>query len=127
MVSFAMSLLFLQSTKEELARIEDKLAETLAGMQSVEADLAAQTKRTEGLQDQVQLAQDRVAEARAATAAADVDLRSAEQRVAELTNSLDTAEVNHDQAVTELQQQHSDERQVCPHTVCSILLQRQAV
>ena len=112
----------LQLTKEELAHTEDKLAETLAAMQSVETGLAAQTKRTEGLQDQVRLAQDRVAEARAATAAADVELRSAEQRVAELTDSLDTAKMNHDQAVIELQQQHSGETQVCHHAFCPILL-----
>ena len=81
-------------------------------MDSMGKSLASQTKRTEELQSQVQLSQDRVAEATAAAAAAEVDLKSAEQKVAELAESLDSAKLNHGQAVEELQQQHTDQTQV---------------
>ena len=95
-----------------MQRSEDKLAETLASMESMDQSLAAQTKRTEDLQSQLQLSQDRVAEAQAAAAAAEADIKLAEQKMAELTDSLDSARVNHDQVVAELQQQHADQAQV---------------
>ena len=95
-----------------MKRSEDKLAETLASMESMDQSLAAQTKRTEGLQSQLQLSQDRVAEAEAAAAAAEADIKLAEQKMAELTDSLNSARVNHDQVVAELQQQHADQTQV---------------
>lgn len=81
-------------------------------MDIVEADLAAQIKCSEGLQGQVQLSQDRVAEACAATAAAEVELSTAEQKAADLASSLSSAKVNHDQAVEELQGQHVNRTQV---------------
>lgn len=106
----------LQVSRADLKRSEDKLAETLASMDSVGKSLEAQTKRTEDLQSQVQQSQDRVTEAQAAAAAAEVELKSAEQKVAELADSLDSAKLNREQAVKELQQQHSGQTQVGPST-----------
>ena len=81
-------------------------------MASVEADLATESKRTHGLHSQLQLAQDRVAEARAAATAAEVDLKSAEEKVADLTDSLASAKEDQDHAVADLRQQHVAETQV---------------
>ena len=94
----------------------------LASMDSVSQDLTAQTQRTEELQSQVRQSQDRVVEAQAAAATAEVDLKSAEQKVAELTNSLGTAKLNREQAIEELQQQHTDQTQVGSVTCCMFCL-----
>lgn len=113
---------YLQLSRADLTRSEAKLAETLASMDSMDKTLAAQTKRTEELQSQIQLSQDRVAEAEAAAVAAHADVKSAEQKMAELTDSLDSARVNHDQVVAELQQQHADQTQVgCCSSCCGVL------
>lgn len=104
--------LSLQSSKADLKRSEDKLAGTIASMDSMGKSLEAQTKRTDELQSQIQLSQNSVAEVQAAAAAAEADVKSAEQKVAELTDSLDSAKLNHDQVVEELQQQHIDQTQV---------------
>ena len=89
-----------------------------AGMDSVGKSLTAQTQRTEELQSQVKQSQDRVVEAQAAAATAEADLKSAEQKLAELSNSLDTVKLNHEQAVVELQQRHTDQTQVGSVTCC---------
>lgn len=102
----------LQTSRADLKRSEGKLADTLASMDFLDKSLTAQTKRTEELQSQVKHSQDRVVKAQAAAAAAEVDLKSAEQKVAELADSLDTAKLNHEQAIEELQQQHTGQTQV---------------
>ena len=91
-------------------------------MDSVSKSLTAQTKRTEELEGQVKQSQHRVVEAQAAAAAAQVDLKSAEQKVAELVNSLDTAKLSRKQAIEELQQQHTDQTQVEQGTCCTSCL-----
>lgn len=119
----------LQVSRADLKRSEDKLAETLVSMDSVGKSLEAQTKRTEDLQSQVQQSQDRVTEAQAAAAAAEVELKSAEQKVAELADSLDSAKQNREQAIKELQQQHTGQTQVAfgtcaDHMHCTALSQK---
>ena len=81
-------------------------------MDSMSKSLTAQTKRTNELQSQVKQSEDRIAEAQATAAATEADLRSAEQKVAELADSLDAAKLNREQATEELLQQHTDQTQV---------------
>ena len=92
-------------------------------MDSMDKSLTAQTKCTNELQSQVKQSQDRVVEAQAAAAAAEVELKSTEQKVAELADSLDTAKLNHKQAIEELQQQHTNQTQVGLVTCCTFCLQ----
>ena len=78
-----------------------------AELSKVKADLAERTQHATQLDRLLQSAQDGVAEARADAHVAKTNLQSAEERVVELSDNLQSAKLAHDQAVGELQEQHA--------------------
>ncbi len=101
-----------QVAKADLSITEGKLAENTASLESVKADLTKKTRHASQLESQVQIAQDKAADSRADAVAAQNNLDAAEHKVAELTDSLASAQASHSQAVDELQQQHVNDIRV---------------
>ncbi len=101
-----------QVAKADLSTTEGKLAETTASLESVKADLTEKTRHASQLESQVQIAQEKAADSCADAVAAQNNLDAAEHKVAELTDSLASAQASHSQAVDELQQQHVNDIQV---------------
>lgn len=126
--AFHSSLCCFQVAKADLSTTEGKLAESTASLETVKADLTEKTRHASQLESQVQVAQDKAADFRADAVAAQNNLDAAEHKVAELTDSLASAQASHSQAVDELQQQHVDDIRVsfacelcidCPcHPLC---------
>lgn len=119
---------YFQVAKAELSSTEGKLAESTASLESVKADLTEKTRHVSQLESQVQVAQHKAADSRADAVAAQNNLDAAEHKVAELTDSLASAQASHSQAVDKLQQQRVNDVQVsfalklcigCPcHALC---------
>jgi len=108
-----------QVAKADLSNTEGKLAETTARLESIKADLTEKTRHASQLESQVQIAQEKAADSRADAVAAQNNLDTAEHKVAELTDSLSSAQASHSQAVDELQQQHVNDIQVsCACKLC---------
>ncbi|KAL0033864.1 hypothetical protein WJX77_008167 [Trebouxia sp. C0004] len=99
----------LKVVKADLSTTQGKLAETTASLDSVKADLVKKTRHASQLESQLQVAQDKAADSRADAVAAQNNLDAAEHKVAELTDSLASAQASHGQAVDELQHQHLDD------------------
>ena len=105
-----------------MLQTKGELAEAVASLEAGKGGLAAQTDHAAQLQTQLELTQDKVAGARAGACAAENNLRTAEEKVNELTHNLDSDKISHSQAMKELRLQQAEEKQVHHKCLTACLL-----